>query len=151
YTVKAAAPDASAETTDATELAVKLDKGTPVAKLTSKQRSELIKQHKSAADMLDTIGKGLADGVEVGTATLGAKRSPSRLSQLHSRRTPNSEASMKRTRSHVRFTVPLALLVGASIATLPSTPVFAENWKDTASWVLKNGDIIIFSQDQDDS
>jgi hypothetical protein len=76
YTVKVAATDGSAGTIDGKELAGKLGKGTSFAKLTPKQRSELIKQHKSAADMLDMIGKGLADGTEVGTATLDAKRTP---------------------------------------------------------------------------
>jgi hypothetical protein len=73
YTVKVAATDGSAETIDGKELAGKLGTGTSFAKLTPKQRSDLIKQHKSAADMLATIGKGLADGVEVGAATLDAK------------------------------------------------------------------------------
>jgi hypothetical protein len=76
YTVKVAATGGSAETIDATELAGKLGNGTPVAKLTRKQRSDLIKQHKSAAGKLDMIGKGLTDGVEVGAATLDAKRAP---------------------------------------------------------------------------
>ena len=76
YTVKVAAPDASAETIDATELTGKLGEGTPVAKLTPQQRSDLIKQHKSAADMLDMIAKGVADGVEIGATTLGAKPTP---------------------------------------------------------------------------
>jgi hypothetical protein len=58
---------------------------------------------------------------------------------------------MKRIRSHLRITVPLALLLGAAMATMmPSAPVFAENWKDIDSDVEPNGDITILSQDQDD-
>jgi hypothetical protein len=76
YAVKVAATDRSAETIDGKELAGKLGTGTSFAELTPKQRSDLIKQHKSVADMLDMIGKGLADGTEVGAATLDAKRAP---------------------------------------------------------------------------
>jgi len=76
YTVKVAAPDASAETIETAKLTGKPGKGAAVAKLTPKQRSDLVRQHKSVADMLDMIGKGLAEGVEVGAATLDAKRAP---------------------------------------------------------------------------
>jgi hypothetical protein len=76
YTVKMAAADGTADRADAAEPAGELGKGTPLAKLTRKQRADLIKQHKLVAGILDTIGKSLADGAEVGTATLETKRAP---------------------------------------------------------------------------
>ena len=77
YTVNVTANDtAAAETTDATEPAAELAKAAPLAKLTRQHRSSLSKQNKLTAGMLETIGKGLADGIEVGAATLDTKRAP---------------------------------------------------------------------------
>jgi len=76
YTVNVAAKNGAAETTDATEPAAKLGKAAPLAKLTRQHRSSLSKQNKLTAGMLETIGKGLADGIEVGAATLDTKRAP---------------------------------------------------------------------------
>jgi hypothetical protein len=77
YTVNVAANDTpAAESTDETKPAGKPDKGAPAAKLTRKQRSDLIKRHRLAAGMMDAIGKGLANGAEVGAATLDANRAP---------------------------------------------------------------------------
>src|SRR2546430_15718076 len=69
YTVNIAAKDTPAA--ESTELSVsKSGKGIASTKLTRKQRSDLARQHKSAAGMLDTIGKGLINGTQIGGATL---------------------------------------------------------------------------------
>jgi len=58
---------------------------------------------------------------------------------------------MRRTRSDLCFTFPLALLFGAAIATtMPSAPVFAETWTEIDSNLENNGDITILQQDKDD-
>src|SRR5262245_34593923 len=63
YTVNVAPKDTPAdEPTDATDSAGKPSKGAPVAKLTRKQRSDLIKRIRSTARILGTIGKGLDNG-----------------------------------------------------------------------------------------
>lgn len=69
YTVNVLAKDMpGAESTDAS--ASKRVEGKPSPKLTRKQRTELIKEHKASVDMLEAIRKGLATGTVVGRATL---------------------------------------------------------------------------------